>query len=212
MTIRHHPDDTLLMAHASGSLDGPMRLILATHLYVCPQCRGVVALAEQIGGFALEDIAPAPLAADASAKILARLDRPDTRKIAPISNDNTPLPLRAFLGRDLSEMRWRRMGPNLGYVTLYRRGTLSMRLLRGTPGSNVGRHTHRGMEYTQVLRGGYTDTTGSYEPGDFQIASDDVKHNPIVDSDGDCINLSVTTGPLRFDDLMQKIVGGLFGF
>ncbi|HEY5348005.1 MAG TPA: cupin domain-containing protein [Rhizomicrobium sp.] len=73
-------------------------------------------------------------------------------------------------------------------------------------------HTHRSLEYTQVLRGGFTDATGSYGAGDFQMAAGDIRHDPIADFDGDCINLAVTTGTLRFDGLVQKIVGRLFGF
>lgn len=212
MSIQHHPDDELLLACATGGLDMPMSLIVQSHLYLCTRCRNAVALAENVGGVLLNTIAPVPLAADALAKTLARLGTQDARVRAAISNDNTPAPLRAFLGRDLSQVGWRKLGPNLGYATLYRKGPLAMRLLRGAPGSDVGRHSHRGMEYTLVLRGGFKDETGSYGPGDFQAASSDVAHNPVADHDGDCINLAVTTAPLRFDGLVQKVVGRLFGF
>ena len=215
MSIQHHPDDDLLLAFATGSLDMPMSLILAAHLSFCPRCRSIVALGERVGGVLLNDIEPVPLAADALQRTLVRLDAPETRRPAssvPASNDNTPAPLRAFLGRDLSQMRWRKLGPSLGYVTLYRKGPLAMRLLRGAPGSDVGRHSHRGMEYTLVLRGGFSDETGRYGPGDFQAASSDVAHNPVADHDGDCINLSVTTDSLCFEGMVQKIVGRLFGF
>ena len=37
-------------------------------------------------------------------------------------------------------------------------------------------------------------------------------HNPIADPGEDCINLAVTTGPLKFDSLVRKIVAPLFGF
>lgn len=215
MSIQHHPDDDLLLAFATGSPDMPMSLILSAHLSFCAQCRRTVTMFERVGGVLLNDIEPVPLAADALQRTLARLDTPETRRPAssvPASNDNTPAPLRAFLGRDLSQMRWRKLGPSLGYVTLYRKGPLAMRLLRGAPGSDVGRHSHRGMEYTLVLRGGFSDETGRYGPGDFQAASSAVAHNPVADHDGDCINLSVTTDALRFEGMVQKIVGRLFGF
>jgi putative transcriptional regulator len=212
MSVRHHPDEELLLAYATGRTDAEIALILATHLSFCAQCSASVALAERVGGILLDEIAPASLAPDALKKVLARLEMPVTSKIITASNDNTPEPLRSFIGRDLSEMRWRKIGPHLSYVTLYRRGPLAVRLLRGAPGSNVGQHTHRGTEYTVVLRGGFTDATGNYGPGDFQIASGDVKHNPIADLDGECVNLTLTTEPLQFDGLIHKIVGRLFGF
>lgn len=214
MSIQYHPDDDLLLACATGGLDMPMSLIVKTHLSFCARCQSSVALAERVGGVLLNGIAPVPLAAGALETAMARLGAQDARMPAsvPASNDNTSAPLRAFLGRDLAQVRWRKLGPSLGYVTLYRKGPLAMRLLRGAPGSDVGQHSHRGMEYTLVLRGGFTDETGRYGPGDFQIASPDVVHNPVADQDGDCINLAVTTAPLRFEGLVQKLVGRLFRF
>jgi putative transcriptional regulator len=212
MTVRHHPDDTLLLAHAAGGLDGAVALIIATHLSFCGHCRRLVGRQEEIGGALLEDLPPVPMEAQALDQVLARLDEPIAPMAAQLSGDNTPAPLRAMLGHDLSQTRWRKMGPRLGYVTLYRRGPVAVRLLRGAPGTDTGRHSHRGEEYTLVLRGGYTDETGSYGPGDFQAASAETLHNPVADPEEDCINLSVTTGPLRFDSPIQKIFARLFGF
>jgi putative transcriptional regulator len=211
MTIRHHPEDALLSDYAAGALDSAMSLILATHLSFCAQCRETVSLYERIGGILLEELAPVAMTDNALSRTMARLDQP-APEVAPASNDNTPAPLRSLLGRDLSQVRWRRMGPNLAYVTLARRGPLAVRLLRGAPGTDTGRHSHHGLEYTLVLKGGFTDETGSYGPGDFQCASPEVSHNPIADKGEDCINLAVTTAPLRFDGLAQRIVGRLFGF
>jgi putative transcriptional regulator len=212
MTVQHHPDDALLLAYAAGSLDGAMSLILATHLSFCAGCRRLVAQQEAVGGALLEDLPPVAMEGDALRQVMARLDEPAAPETHQPSNDNTPAPLRAALGRDLSQVRWRKMGPNLGYVTLYRQGPVAVRLLRGAPRTDVGSHSHRGMEYTLVLRGGYTDATGSYGPGDFQAASAELRHNPVADPEEDCINLSVTTDRLHFDNALQKIVARLFGF
>jgi putative transcriptional regulator len=212
MTVSHHPDETLLAGYAAGGLDAATALIVGTHLCFCELCRADVALLECAGGVLLDDVVPVALAGDALAKTLARLDESGTPPAPPVSNDNTPAPLRAWLGRDLSQVRWRRMGPRLGYVTLMRRGPVALRLLRGAPGSDTGRHSHRGTEYTLVLRGGFTDETGSYGPGDFQTASLDTRHNPVADEGEDCINLSLTTGRLVFTGPLARVVGRLFGF
>ncbi|HJR56167.1 MAG TPA: ChrR family anti-sigma-E factor [Rhizomicrobium sp.] len=212
MSIRHHPEEALLLAHAAGSLDPAMALILATHLHFCAACRAQAALGDMVGGALLEEAQPAPLAADALARTLARLDTPAAPMPRAASNDNTPPPLRAFLGGDLSAVRWRAMGPQLGYRTLYRQGGLALRLLRGSPGSDIGSHSHRGQEYTLVLKGGYRDETGAYGPGDFQAAGGDITHNPVADPGEDCINLAVTIGGLRFKSAGQNLVARLFGF
>jgi len=212
MSVRHHPDDIVLLDHAAGRLDPAMALMIATHLSFCPECRAQVTAAERIGGVLLDQTAPVPLAQDALSRTLARLDDNAAAPMPAASNDNTPAPLRAYLGRDLSQMRWRKLGPRLGYITLHRQGPLTLRLLRGAPGSDVGHHSHRGQEFTLVLRGGYADETGRYGPGDFQTATAAVMHNPIADPGEDCINLSLTTGRLHFAGLMPKLAGWVFGF
>lgn len=212
MTIHHHPDDALLLDFAAGKLDPAMALIVGCHLEFCPQCYGSVVLGEAIGGAFLEQGQPVSLAGDALARTLARLDAPVAPAAPMASNDNTPAPLRAFMGRDLASVRWRAMGPRLGYVTLYRHRGLTLRLLRGSPGSDVGPHTHRGQEYTLVLKGGYRDETGAYGPGDFQAAAADIVHNPVADTGEDCINLAVTIGGLRFNSPGQNLVARMFGF
>ncbi len=209
--IDHHPDETLLLDHAAGKLDPTLALVIATHLSFCAQCAGAVALAERVGGILLDDVSPLVLADGALEKTLGRLGSQDSAK-AIANNDNTPAPLRAFLGHDLGQVRWRRMGLRLAYANLYRRGPVALRLLRGAPGANTGSHSHHGMEYTLVLKGGFTDATGNYGPGDFQVASAAINHDPVADAGKDCINLSLTTEPLRFDGLVPRLTGLLFGF
>ena len=212
MTVRHHPEEDLLLAYAAGRLDPAITLIVATHLSFCAQCRALATLGDKIGGTLLEDLPPVALAEDALARTMSRLGQPQAVISPAPPEDGTPPPLRAYLGRSLADVRWRRMGPRLAYAMLYRRGPLAMRLLRGASGSDVGRHTHRGAEFTLVLQGGYSDETGSYGPGDFQTAAADLTHNPVADPGEDCINLAVTIGGLRFPSPVQTLVARLFGF
>ena len=216
--IAHHPDDELLLAYASGAADEAVGLIVATHLSYCAVCRAEAAKLEGLGGALLQELAPAPLSTGALDGVLARLDTlsPYERPQRPMnrdgSRDGTPEVLRAYIGGDVTAVRWRRMGPRLSYAPLFRRGRVSARLLRGTPGADSGMHRHRGTEYTVVLKGGYTDATGNYGPGDLQVMEDGMAHNVVADPGEDCINLAVTTGRLKFDSLIQKIAAPLFGF
>lgn len=212
--IAHHPDDALLMAYASGAADEVTSLIVATHLHYCMACRMRTTEMESIGGSLMEDLAPQALAPGALEATLAKLDQvqPYERPRRNASRDGTPGILRSYLGGDLRDVRWRKMGPKLSYAPLFRRGALTARLLRGVPGADSGAHTHQGLEYTLVLQGGYTDVTGSYAPGDLQVMDAGERHNPVADEGEDCINLAVTTGRLKFDSLIQKIAAPLFGF
>lgn len=212
--IAHHPDDALLVAYASGAADEATSLIVATHLHYCITCRMRAGEMETIGGTLLEELAPQPLASGALDATMAKLDKvlPYERPRRMPSRDGTPGVLRAYLGGDLRDVHWHRMGPCLSYVPLFRRGGIAARLLRGVPGADSGPHSHQGLEYTLVLKGGYTDVTGSYASGDLQVMEAGQHHNPVADPGEDCINLAVTTGRLKFDSLIQKIAAPLFGF
>jgi len=210
MTIRHHPEEALLLDYASGAADEGIALVVATHLSFCDSCRAAVALVESVGGALLDQ--SVPMRGDALAHALAKLD--DAKPVAhpAPSRDGTPSALRHLLGGDLADVRWRAMGPNLAYRNLFARGRTRVRLLKGAPGADTGPHGHHGQEFTLVLRGGFSDETGSYAPGDLQVATPDMRHNPVADPGEPCINLSVTTAPLRFDGLVPRIAAKIFGF
>ncbi len=210
----HQPDEALLLAHAAGTVDEATSLIMATHMHYCILCRMRGKELETLGGVLLDALPPAPLAGNALENTLSRLDEivPHDRPRRPVSHDGTPAVLRPYLGGDLRDIRWRKMGPRLSFVELFRHRDVTVRLLRGVPGADSGMHSHAGAELTLVLKGGYTDVTGNYGPGDFQIADQGLSHNPVADPGEDCINLAVTHGSLRFEKLLQKIAGPLFGF
>jgi len=212
--IHHHPDGDMLLSYASGSADEATGLIVATHMHFCAACRTQAQELEAVGGSLLQLLTPAPLEDDALESVLARLEeiKPHQPPHRNLSIDGTPSVLRHYIGGDLSSVRWRQIGSRLAYAPLFRRGAVSARLLRGVPGAESGPHSHRGMEYTLVLKGGFSDVTGTYGTGDLQVMAADQHHNPIADPGEDCINLAVTTGPLKFDSLLQKIVAPLFGF
>ena len=212
--ISHHPSEELLLAYAGGSAGEAVSLIVAAHLVYCAECRRQSRELEALGGSLLQELAPVPMANGALDAALARLEdiRPVERAPRPVSRDGTPSVLRPYIGGDLRDVRWRQVGPNLSYVPLFRRGPVVARLLRGVPGSETGAHRHAGLEYTLVLKGGFSDEAGSYAPGDLQVMEGDMRHSPVADPGEDCINLAVTTGPLKFESLLQKIVAPLFGF
>ena len=208
----HHPSEELLLAYASGAADEAIGLIVAAHLAYCAACRLRSRELEALGGCLLQELAPVPMSGGALDAALLKLGGPVERPTRPASRDGTPAMLRSYIGGDLSDVRWRQVGPGLSYVPLLRRDGVTARLLRGVPGAATGAHRHAGMEYTLVLKGGFSDETGSYAPGDLQVMEGDMRHNPVADPGEDCINLSVTTGPLRFESLLQRIVAPLFGF
>jgi len=71
--IRHHPDDSLLLAHAGSSLDTGAALLVESHLEGCLRCRQIVQGFERVGGQLLEVESEQALAQGALEAVLARL-------------------------------------------------------------------------------------------------------------------------------------------
>ena len=61
-------------------------------------------------------------------------------------------------------------------------------------------HGHHGGELTLVLRGGFSDVTGRYGPGDVEDVDNEIEHRPVADPEG-CVCLVGSEGPVRFTGL-----------
>jgi putative transcriptional regulator len=215
MSATHHPNDELLLAHASGAAGEALSLIVGTHLALCPDCRGKTARMETMGGAILSDLAPAAISDGALRAVLARLDAAPLAHRAPRGDGRAfraPEPLRSYLKGDLGDVRWRTVGPGISYRNLFRDRDASAKLIRSKPGRGVGTHTHGGEELTLVLTGGYTDETGHYRRGDLQTADGALLHRPLADPGEDCIVLAVCDAPLKFRSMAVGLLGKLFGF
>lgn len=211
MTIAHHPSPEILLSYAAGATREAAALLVATHLAFCEECRGIVAAAEDVGGALLGTVEQSPLASDAFEKLVGRLDEAPVAAKKPARGD-IPGPLRSYIGSNFADLRWRMVAPGIHQLPLLKEGRTSARLLKVDGGVGVGRHSHHGEEMTLVLAGGYTDETGSYGPGDVQMATPETLHLPFSDPGEPCINLAVTDAPLRFLRKRDALIGWLFGF
>ena len=208
-TPSHHPLDESLARLAAGSLDAGPRLVVATHLAGCPQCRARMRSFEAVGGALLEEFAPAGLSTDAFARTVARIDGPVRPPVEPkVFDADMPAPLRHFpVGpwRFVHPgLRWRRLAlpddPNANVI-----------MLRVAAGQRVPQHGHTGTEYTQVVKGGFSDSFGHYVQGDCIEMDEEVDHQPVVDRDGECIVLAAVEGRLRLHGWMGRLFQPLIG-
>jgi putative transcriptional regulator len=218
MIPRHHPGDEILQAHAGGHLAEGFALAVALHLAVCPRCRRLTEGLETAGGALLEALPPTPLAAGALAATLARIRGrgPEAPPPAPLPFDPRAWwrwpPLDHYLhGR--TPRWWRPLGGGIGYHPIRRRGRsgASAILLRLAPGRALPRHDHAGPEMSIVLRGGYSDAFGRFDPGDFASADAGLRHKPVADPDGECIALVALAGPLQFGGKRARWLQALAG-
>jgi putative transcriptional regulator len=96
-------------------------------------------------------------------------------------------------------------------VTVAHDATAALFLLRIGAGRSLPRHTHRGIEFTQVLCGSFDDGRAQFAAGDFDEADGSVHHQPVVRAGEECICLAWLDAPLRFDGRIAGLVGGMVG-
>ncbi len=217
MDIRHHPEDELLLALSVGSLETGTRLVLSSHLELCAHCRARLNLLDALGGELLEALAPATLADTALQATLARIDALEAeppRRVAVSAPP--PLPGGARWPRALAHCRatpWRWIGPGMRWsrVSVPEDAQANVFLLRIAAGKYLPRHTHQGLELTQILYGRFHDGRELFGPGDFDAADADIHHQPVVQDGSECICLASLDGRLRFDGAIARLFGSLVG-
>ena len=219
MTVRHHISDDTLLSYAAGDLDDATSLVVAAHLALCPACRAAVDVADEIGGAMLDELEPAEMSEDALAHLFARTEAtpvgPEMPVPMPSRHDADivfPEPLRSRIGGDLDTVKWRRIGPGVQQFVLPCPDDGSQaRLLRIAGGTGVPEHGHTGEEFTLVLAGGFSDGDQAFARGDVEWADPDIVHRAIADEGEGCVCLAVTSGPLKFFDIVGKVAQRFIG-
>lgn len=215
--IHHHPDDDLLLAHAAGRLAPGPALVLGVHLDGCATCRARLAPLLALGGALVEASEPLALAPDAWARTLERIDAPAVpapvavpAALRPALPDGMAWPARLDAAR---ASRWHWMGPGMRFarLTLPAQPQAKLFLLRIGPGRSLPRHSHAGLELTQVLCGSFDDGRATFAPGDFDATDDSVRHQPVVRPGGECVCLAYVASRLRFEGRIAATIGGWVG-
>ena len=214
MTVHHHLDDASIMRYASGDFDEAFAIVVASHIAMCEECRAAVRTAEAMGGAVLEAAEATPLAADAFDRLSRMLDvEPDEPPMRPDPvAGNVPLPLSRLIGCDLAQVPWRTIVPGMQRHRIdIASTTSSLYMLKIAPGRKMPEHGHGGTEMTLILEGSYSDVFGRFAAGDIADLDEHVEHQPVVDSDIDCICLVATEHPTRFKGIISRILQPLIG-
>ncbi|WP_370978570.1 ChrR family anti-sigma-E factor [Agaribacterium sp. ZY112] len=219
MSIRHHLDEATLVSYSAGAMSQSMALVVACHIAECAECRARLQVTDSIGGLLMDELDSAPIAQGALEAVLACLDdepvQVKTRKNeTAVKRSEVPAPLAQYIGNDLDVLEWKRIVPGVFSFDLPLKGERGgvSRLLRIAPGKAMLPHSHDGNELTLILRGSYCDEMGRFTVGDVADLDSDIDHQPLVDSDQDCICLVATDAPLKFNTLLGKIVQPITGF
>jgi putative transcriptional regulator len=198
----HHPDESLLIEYAAGSLNEAKSLLVATHMALCPSCRKVVQDGEVIGGALLQASTYLIGAGDPREPVvgLAPSDFQPSAAAATLF----PSPLRDYVGMPVGEIKWTPLWRGLCEYPLPQFGA-GVRLLSIPGGGRMPRHTHEAEELTLVLQGAFGDITGHYARGDVAMADPSIHHRPRADSGEQCICLAVEDGALKLSGWTGRI-------
>jgi putative transcriptional regulator len=216
--IQHHPGDELLLPLAAGRLSAGQALVVSTHLEGCPECRARLHTLQALGGALLERAEPVALDAGAWERTLRRLDTsaPGAASSPPVPEPHPSLPVGVPWPASLRGCRvggWRWIGPGMRFarVTVPHDPAASLYLLRIGEGRSLPRHTHRGIEHTQVLCGAFDDGRAVFGQGDFDSADETVHHQPVVQPGATCVCLAYVGARMRFEGRIASMIGGWIG-
>lgn len=216
MRISHHLDDATVVAYAAGTLGEAHSVVVAAHLACCGECRGAVRAAEAFGGTIFEEQDTDGVSDACRAATLASLD--GAARSVPVKLRGTlsdvPLPLGNLLGgKSLAELKWRVRAPGVAKfdIQLSPGSRTRLQLMRLGSGRKMPDHGHGGEELTLILKGSYSDHTGRYLPGDIADLDEETEHQPVIDSDEDCICLIATEAPTRFKSIWARLAQPFVG-
>lgn len=194
----------LLMEFASGALSPAASLLVSTQARLRPDVRRRLEALEGVGGAMLEAVEAAETGPEALERVLGRLEGAASEaaelgsSASSRASGQAPA-LEAFFAGDFSKVAWKTLIPGMRYAPIpeFTTPECETRLINLPAGRAIPRHTHKGLELTLVLTGGFEDETGRYDVGDIAIADPSIEHQPKVDPDADCVCLTVVEGGLR---------------
>jgi putative transcriptional regulator len=213
--IRHHLSDQLLMAYSAGTLPEAFSLVVATHVSMCDDCRAQLASLDTVGGAVLETCDAAGLSASCLADTLAMIASSPVEAAStlgvPAKDSIFPEPLRDYVGGDLADVKWKKLGGGVSQYLLDTSRDATVRLLHIPAGMKVPDHGHRGTELTLVLKGAFLDGADRFARGDVEVADEHLNHTPVADIGEDCICLAATDARLRFNQLIPRMAQPFIG-
>ncbi len=207
-TIKHHLSDAVLMAYSAGTLPEAYSLVVACHISLCPQCRSALEGFDAVGGAVLEGVEGSELSSDALAATFDLISKSPTTEIPARKHvpSSFPAPLQDYVGGDVGQVEWRKVGGGVKQAILPIEGEANARLLYIPAGTAVPDHSHAGLEMTMVLQGAFSDEVDRFARGDVEFGDEDLTHTPVAEVGQDCICLAATDAPLKFSGLIPKML------
>ena len=209
--MNSHIDTNLLEAYASGDIDAVSGLLVATHLDICQQCRSLVnqledkqanQVCEPLFDYSddfeqmLDDIVSQPAIGE-------HFVLHDLRSVN-VAGKEFALPKSLHRFADLIG-DWKSYGGKVFSAPIDFGEDERVNLMYINEDVKIPQHTHKGLETTLVLHGGFSDEHGHYEVGDIIVKDSQCTHTPFTSKGEDCLCLAVLTEPMLFTQGVARI-------
>lgn len=201
---KFHPELSVLTEYVAGHLNYHETLMVAVHLSHCKACRKSARELEALAGVLLDDLPGEPVDEQLLTRTLALIDSQPERhtrhpaSTASYAHPEVPPPLRKAIPNGFNGLPWKKLLPHLQVCELeVSPDGPAITLHRIKPGGRIPKHTHRGTEYTVVLKGGFSDAYGDYNAGDYLCRDASHEHTPVAADNEECICLTAVEQPLR---------------
>lgn len=215
--MSYHPQTSMLKAYAEGLLDDVSAFAIATHLETCPDCQRQTQRFEAHFGEQLscESIDGTDGLDDMFDKIVGLEQNSDPIRpprlptFVEVNGKNFRLPLSLSRFRD-SIGEWKSYGGKVYSASINISQQARVNLMYIAEDVTIPQHTHKGLESTLVLHGGFSDEDGHYSVGDYLVKDGSIKHSPFTRKGEDCLCLTVLTEPMLFTQGVARVFN-MFG-
>ena len=204
----HHPDENMLIEFSAGTLETAASICVSAHLHFCSRCREKLLRLDQVGSQIMSQSSPIEVADNAFDQVMEKIDSTDlsstveTSPAADTTAKNTigegfPFSVKKLINTSLISKNWKRLSSSVD-VARFKTGqdNFEVALHKICAGGKTPKHDHRGIEYTVVLKGSFSDENAVYREGDFLIREPGDVHQPMGAQNGECICLSALSAPI----------------
>jgi len=209
--LNHHPSSEMLVEFSAGTLDTATSICVSAHLHFCKCCRNEVARLNEIGAQLMYEAQPEAIIDNGLFdKVMAQIDQPqpaveNSREKTDISG--FPTHVNKLLNDAQNTPVWKRLSSSMEVAKLFTgQSKFEVALHKICAGGVTPKHDHRGLEYTVVLKGSFSDEKSVYTQGDFIIREPGDVHQPMGAKNGECICLSAREAPIKLKSILGLLL------
>jgi putative transcriptional regulator len=194
----HHPDENMLIEFSAGTLGTAASICVSAHLHYCSSCRAKLLRLDQVGSQMMSEANPIEVADNAFDNLMEKIDSAGNAKPeASTPSDDLPFSVNKLINTSLISKNWKRLSSSVD-VARFKTGQeeFEVALHKICAGGKTPKHGHKGLEYTVVLKGSFSDENAVYREGDFLLRQPGDVHQPMGAQNGECICLSALSAPI----------------